>query len=276
MSLAIDLSNQVVLVTGGTKGIGRGIVERMFAAGARVAFCSRDAAECARLAAQLNIGTGGEERCLGIAADLRDHLSLSQLIETVLSHWGRIDTLVGNAGEVGPHCQPADLPLEQFEAVLTSNVIGNFHLTRLVAPQMVERGNGCILFITSIVAQNVMPTNIPYAVAKAAVTSMARSMAAEYADKGVRVNCVAPGLIRSESSRSLWENPALIRSYIADKIPMGRIGEPEEIGAICAFLASPAASYITAVTVPVDGGRFGIGQISGAAALIEPKGKEYG
>lgn len=268
MSDSALLSDQVVLVTGGTKGIGRGIVEQALLAGARVALCSRTAAESAQVADELNARFGAD-RCFGAAADLRDRDSLTQMARAVIDHWGRIDTLVCNAGEVGDHCQPHDLPADQFVQMLVSNVANNFHLVQQVAPQMLERGEGCILFVTSIVSTNVMPTNIPYATSKAAVAAMARSLAAEYAGRGVRVNCVAPGLIRTDASRIVWENPDLMRSYERNKIPMHRIGEPEEIGAACVFLASRAARYITAVSLPVDGGRAGIGQMSGENALVE-------
>lgn len=273
MSLQTDLSGTVALVTGGTKGIGRGAVEQLLLAGARVAFCSRDGAEASRLAEELAPLAQDRDGVLGLAADLEDRQSLTALVQAVLARWGRIDTLVCNAGTVGAHRPPLELPPEQFARVMEANVANNFHLAQLVLPQMLARRAGSIVFITSIVAHTVMPTNVAYAAAKAAVTSMARSLAAACADTGVRVNCVAPGLIRTEASRIVWEDPELSESYVEDNIPMRRIGEVEEVGRACVFLASEAASYVTAATIPVDGGRMGIGQIAGSARLVARAGE---
>lgn len=267
--MGTDISDQVVLVTGGTKGIGRGVVRAMLLAGARVAFSGRDAEECAHLAAALNGELcGGAERALGVRCELHDRASLSALVDATMARWRKIDTLVCNAADIGPHTNPEYVDAGLFARLLEANVANNLHLCQAVLPQMGARGSGSVILITSIVAHNAMPTNIAYAASKAAVTSMARSLAAHYATRGVRVNCVSPGLIRTEGSRDLWENEPLVRSYVSEKIPMQRIGEAEEIGAACLFLASPHASYITAATIPVDGGRLGIGQMVGSAALI--------
>lgn len=269
MSISIDLSNQVVLITGGTGGIGYGTVEQFLKAGARVAFCAPDAAECAACEEDFRTRLGlGADRVVGIAADLRDRESLARFVNAALSRWGRIDTLICNAAEFGVASVIEDVECESYARILQSNVVNNFHICRLVLPQMVERGAGSIVLLSSIVGFTTMPTNIPYSSSKAAIMSMARSLAAEYAATGVRVNCISPGLIRSNSSRDIWENEELARTYIPSKIPMQRIGEPQEIGSVCVFLASPLASYITAATIPVDGGRLGVGMPAGSTGQI--------
>ncbi|MEY4100353.1 MAG: hypothetical protein RL300_1524 [Pseudomonadota bacterium] len=269
MSISIDLSNQVALVTGGTRGIGQSIVEHMLAAGARVAFCAPEADECASCEQDFRQRLGlTQDRVMGLAADLTDRDSLSRLVQAVYARWGRIDSLVCNAADFGAASAIGDVDCDRYASLLQANVIGNFHLCQLVLPGMVDAGSGSVVLMTSIVGYTTMPTNIPYSSSKAAIASMARSMAAEYADKGVRVNCLSPGLIRTHSSRDIWTDEALARSYISQRVPMQRIGEPPEIAVVCAFLCSPLASYITAATIPVDGGRLGVGQAAGSAAQI--------
>lgn len=264
MALAIDLSGQTVLVTGGTRGIGRAIVDRMLAAGARVAFCAPSADECAAVAQALGAG----ERVLGCAADLHDLASLSALVATIAARWGGIDALVCNAADFGvpDHVDRVDPVL--YSRVLQANVVGNFHLCQQVLPAMLEKGAGSITLVTSIVGYTAMPVNIPYASSKAALASVARSLAAAYAGRGIRVNCVSPGLVRTDASRDIWEDEDVARDYIARLVPMQRIADPDEIAGACAFLASPLASYITAATLPVDGGRLGIGQLAGTPTQI--------
>jgi NAD(P)-dependent dehydrogenase (short-subunit alcohol dehydrogenase family) len=270
MSIALDLSDQVVLVTGGTRGIGHAIVEQMLQAGARVAFCAPLPEECAACEQDFRRRFGpATDRVIGLAANLRDRNSLSSLVEFVLSRWGRIDSLICNAAEFGAANAIVDVSTDGFEQLLQANVVGNFYLCQRVLPLMAERGAGSVILMTSIVGYTTMPTNIPYSSSKAAIASMARSLAAEYADKGVRVNCVSPGLIRTDSSRDIWEDEELARSYITQRVPMQRIGEPHEIAGVCVFLVSSLASYITAATIAVDGGRLGIGQSAGSIAQIQ-------
>ena len=270
MSIAIDLSDQVALVTGGTRGIGHAIVEHMLEAGARVAFCAPEADECAAVAEEIRRRLQlTEDRLIGLAADLTDRASLSKLVQTVHSRWGRINSLICNAADFGVASAILDVDCDRYAKLLHANVIGNFHLCQLVLPGMVEAGSGSIVLLTSIVGYTTMPTNIPYSSSKAAIASMARSLAADFAGKGIRVNCLSPGLIRTNSSRDIWRDEALARSYIAQRVPMQRIGEPREIATACVFLCSPLASYITAATLAVDGGRLGVGQPAGTTAQID-------
>lgn len=262
MSLAIDLSQQVAVVTGGTAGIGRATVEAMLEAGARVAFCAIAQDDCDAAAAELGkrFGTG---RVLGVAADLNRRETLTAFADRVVTEWGRIDTLVCNATDFGTGSAPTGVAPERYLQLLQANVVNNLHLCSHVLPQMEARGSGSVVLISSIAGFTTMPSNIPYSSSKAAIMSMARSLAAQYAESGVRVNCVSPGLIKTAGAQSIWDSPDGGAAYIRRNIPMNRIGEPAEIAAAVAFLASPLARYITATILPVDGGRVGIGQKAG-------------
>ena len=255
------LTGTVTLVTGGTKGIGHGIVRQVLAAGGAVALTARTADDCARVAAELG-EEFGRDRVAGIACELGDLDAVGPLVDAVTERLGPIDALVANAAATGGHGPLVSAAPEDLERMLRTNVVGNFTLGRAVAEQMAARGSGSIVFITSIAAGTPMPTNVAYAASKAGLTSAALSMAAEYASRGVRVNCVAPGLIRSFSSESAFADEAAIRSFAAGSIPLGRIGEAEEVGAACVFLCSSAGAYVTAAVIPVDGGRAGLGQVS--------------
>ena len=266
-SLALDLSSQVVLVTGGTRGIGHETVRQCLLAGASVAFCAPEPDECAARAQAFGEEFGAH-RVMAQPANLLDKPSLDALVQAVLTRWGRIDTLVCNAADFGQTSALPDVDTDVFARVLQANVVGNFHLCRLVLPAMAQRGSGSVVLLASIVGFTTMPTNIPYSSSKAALMSMTRSLAAEVASRGVRVNAIAPGLIRTVASRDIWSNPALASSYVREKIPMQRMGEPSDIASAIVFLASPLASYITAAIVPVDGGRFGVGQPAGTLAQL--------
>ncbi|WP_051419716.1 SDR family NAD(P)-dependent oxidoreductase [Paracoccus pantotrophus] len=268
MSITIDLSDQVALVTGGTRGIGQAIVRQMLEAGARVAFCAPEADECAARAAEFASLPGMSDRVMGMAANLRDRASLAALVKAVGARWGHIDSLICNAAEFGVPSRVEDVDPDIYMRLLQSNVVGNFHLCQQVVPGMLERGAGSITIVTSIVGYTTMPTNIPYSSSKAALASMARSLAAAYAGQGIRVNCVSPGLFRTEASRDIWDDPSLLEDYVTRLVPMLRIAEPSELAGACVFLASPMASYITAATLAVDGGRLGIGLQAGSARQI--------
>jgi NAD(P)-dependent dehydrogenase (short-subunit alcohol dehydrogenase family) len=261
-----ELPDKVVLVTGGTKGIGHGIVRQLLRAGARVAFTSRTALECAETATSLDAEFGAG-RTFGMACDLADSAGVPGLVEAVHARWGRLDGLVCNAADTGKHGTVDTVAEENFARMLHTNVVNNFLLARATAQYLVRNGGGSITFITSIAATTPMPSNVAYAAAKAALRSVAASLAAEYAGTGVRVNCVAPGLIRSYSSRAVWEDEDVERSFVTQNIPMRRIGEAEEVGSVCVLLASSAGAYITAANIPVDGGRAGIGQVTGSPQL---------
>jgi hypothetical protein len=179
------------------------------------------------------------------------------MVDRVLAQWGRIDILVANAAVVGDH-RPGVKSSETgaaFTTLLNTNIYSSFVLCGMVAPQMIERRDGSIIFMTSAAAALTLPHILPYSVAKAGQTHMARILAAEYAPHNVRVNCISPGMIRTDTpnSRRVWEDPQLYAAATA-KLPMRRGGEPDEIAAGVVFLAAPGSAFITGTTIPIDGG----------------------
>jgi NAD(P)-dependent dehydrogenase (short-subunit alcohol dehydrogenase family) len=268
-----DLSGQTVVITGGSRSIGRAIVEEYVRGGAKVAFFGLEKSETDEAGQEMRAALGvGEDRLFGMAADLRDRPSLRAFLDQTIERFGPIDSLVGNASDLGWVEAIEDVDFDHFAAVWMANVVGNFYLCQQVLPEMAQRGAGSVILLSSIVGFTTMPANIPYSTSKAAIASMTRSLAAQYANNNVRINCVAPGLIKTEASRMIWEDDEVARAYIGPRVPMNRIGFPEEIAKACAFLSSDAASYITAAILPVDGGRMGVGQQAGVA----PKPKSAG
>lgn len=254
MSL-FDLSGKTAVVTGATKGIGRGVVERLAEHGARVIASSRDQAACEAVAAELNERYGsGQEIAAGIACDIDSLEQIDHLATASAERWGGIDILVGNAAILPYMGQSADTPPELFDRILTSNQHHNFRLCQAVRTSMAGRGGGRIVLIGSASGHLPSPTVLAYAVAKAGLAHMARCLADEFAADRITVNCVAPGLIRSFSSKPLWEDDAVLGAITAG-IPLGRIGEPDDIAGAVIFLASAAGGYVSGATIPVDGGR---------------------
>jgi hypothetical protein len=254
MSL-FEISGKTALVTGATKGIGKGIVERMAEQGARVIISSRDQAACDALAAELNVLYGNKENiAVGIAADINNLNEMEQLSKESAARWGGLDILVCNAAILPFMGSSSETPPEQFDRILVGNQHHNFRLCQSVRPYMKKQGGGRIILIGSVSGLTPSPNVMAYAVAKAGVAHMARCLADEFAPENITVNCVAPGLVRSFSSGPLWKDPKVLKEVSAD-IPLGRIGEPDDIAGAVIFLASPAGSYISGATIPVDGGR---------------------
>ncbi|MGE0386377.1 MAG: SDR family NAD(P)-dependent oxidoreductase [Gammaproteobacteria bacterium] len=249
-----DLSGQVAIVTGGTKGIGRGIVERLAEHGARVVVSARDQAGCEAAAAEINQRYGqGAVVAAGIAANLDKVDTLQALVDKASATFGRIDILVCNAA-ILPFIGPsADTPRELFSRIMEGNIHNTFRLCHMVLPQMRARKSGNIVIIGSVSGLRPSTTEMAYGLSKAAQAHLARSLAAEVVGDRVRVNCIAPGLVRSFSSRPVWENDAVLGGFTRN-IPLGRIGEPDDIAGGVVFLCSQAGSYITGQVIPMEGG----------------------
>lgn len=245
-----DLTGKVAVITGSSKGIGRSIAECMARAGAKVVISSRKLDACENVAQGIR-DAGGE--AIAVACNVSRREDLENLIAQPVSAWGRVDILVCNAA-VNPYYGPmASMPDEAYDKVMNSNVKSNFWLCNMAAPLMEEQGGGSIIIVSSIGGNQGSGTLGVYGISKAADFALVRNLAVEWGPKSITANCIAPGLIKTDFSRALWENPK-IASGVEQGTPVRRIGDPDDIGGVGVFLASQAARYITGQTLVVDGG----------------------
>lgn len=245
-----DLTEKVVVITGASRGIGRAMALRMAGAGARVVVSSRKLDVCEEVVRTIR-EAGGE--AAAVACNVTHIDQLEHLVTTSIDVFDRIDCLVGNAA-VNPHYGPMTTIGESaFEKIINCNVRANLWLARLVLPGMAERGDGSIIYVSSIAGIKGTDDIGTYGISKAAVIAMARNLAVTWGEHGVRVNTIAPGLVRTDFARALWENPERL-AKVEEHYPMRRIGEPDDIAGTAVFLASDAGRYITGQTIVVDGG----------------------
>jgi NAD(P)-dependent dehydrogenase (short-subunit alcohol dehydrogenase family) len=245
-----DLEGKVALITGSTRGIGKSIAAAMARAGARVVVSSRKAEACEAVRAEFE-----REGWPVIArpCNVSRKEDLQALVDETLATWGRIDIAVANAA-ANPYYGPlTGLPDEAFDKIFANNVKSVLWLAGLTLPGMAERGGGSFITVGSIGGLKTSPVIAAYGISKAADHHLVRNLAAEWGPKNVRVNAIAPGLIRTDFARALWEDDARRKAREAIT-PLRRIGEPDEIGGIAVFLASPAASFITGQVIVADGG----------------------
>jgi NAD(P)-dependent dehydrogenase (short-subunit alcohol dehydrogenase family) len=245
-----DLTGRVAVITGSSRGIGRATAECMARAGARVVVSSRKPAAC-QVVADAITSNGGE--AVVIPCNVSEKPQLQNLVDQTVARFGRLDILVCNAA-VNPYFGPmSKMPDEAYDKIMNSNVRSNFWLCNMAAPHMVAGGGGSIIIVSSIGGRQGSPTLAVYGMSKAADSSLAMSLAIEWGAAGIRANCIAPGLIKTDFSRAFWENEQLLR-HVEQGTPARRMGEPEDIGGVAVFLASRAAAYITGQTLTVDGG----------------------
>ena len=245
-----DLSGKVAVITGGTRGIGRAAAEAMAGAGAKVVVSSRKQDACDEAAAAIN-EAGGE--AVGIACNISHVSELDALVSGSIAAFGKIDILVCNAA-VNPYMGPLlDIDDEAYDKTLTANVKNVLRLCGLVIPGMAERKDGAIVIVSSIAATKGSMALGAYAITKAADVQLARNLALEWGRSNIRVNCVLPGLVKTDMARALWQDPDRHERALAG-YPIGRLGEPEDLAGAILFLASPAATWITGQAIPVDGG----------------------
>jgi NAD(P)-dependent dehydrogenase (short-subunit alcohol dehydrogenase family) len=250
MSSLFDLQGKTALITGSSRGIGRAIAERMAEHGARVVISSRKIAACEEVAQGI-IGRGGQ--AIALACNVSNKEELQNLVAATRSAYGKIDVLVCNAA-VNPHYGPSqEIPDNAFEKVMDCNIRSNHWLCQMVIPEMAERGDGAVIIVSSIGGLKGSSVLGAYAISKAADMQMARNLAVEWGPRNVRVNCIAPGLIRTDFARALWENPETYQRTVAH-YPLRRIGESDEIAGAAVFLASRAGSFVTGQSIVVDGG----------------------
>ncbi len=247
-----DLTGKVAIVTGSSRGIGRAIAEAIAAAGASVVISSRKQDACEAVARAIN-EAHGEERALAVAASISDKAALQALVSATEARFGKIDILVCNAAS-NPHFGPlATISDEQFHKILDNNVLANHWLINMVAPGMRARDEGSIILVSSVGGFIGSDSIGAYNISKAADLQLVRNLAVEFGAGKVRINAISPGIIRTDFARALWENPKAEAAF-KRAVPLGRIGEPEEIAGAAVFLASPASAYMTGQSVIIDGG----------------------
>ena len=251
MTDLFDLTDKVAVITGSSRGIGRAIAEAMADHGARVVISSRKQDACEAVADAINAKHPGA--ATAIAASISSKAALEDLIARTQSEVGPVDVLVCNAAS-NPYYGPmSGISDDQFRKILDNNVLSNHWLIQLCLPGMIERRDGAVIVISSIGGLRGSATIGAYTVSKAADLQLVRTLAKECGLHNVRFNAIAPGLIRTDFARALWDNPAATERFNSEH-PMRRIGEPEEIAGAAVFLASRAGSYVNGQTIVVDGG----------------------
>lgn len=245
-----DLSGKVAVVTGSSRGIGRASAELLAQLGAKVVVSSRKAEACEEVAKAIRAG-GGDAHV--IPCNIARRNEIEHLVEATHAHYGGIDILVCNAA-INPYFGPiAKLPDETFDKIMATNVKSNIWLCNLVMPGMAERGGGSVVIMSSIAGLRGSTAIGIYGVSKAADFALCRSLAGEWGPKNVRINCIAPGLVKTDFSRALWEDPVYLERRVR-AVPLGRIGESHEIAGAVAFLGSDASSLMTGQVIVIDGG----------------------
>ena len=244
-----DLSGKVAIVTGSSRGIGRSIARTLASAGAQVTVTSRKIDACEAVATEIAADGG---KAIAVACNVSDKVQVSNLVKETQAQHGPVDILVCNAATNPVYGPMADLDDGAVEKIFRTNVQGPAWMINLVAPSMIERGGGSIILLSSIAGLTGSKNLGAYAVSKAADAQLARNYAVELGPKNIRVNAIAPGLIRTEFARALWEGED--GKAFAARTPLGRLGEPEDIAGVASFLASDAAKFVTGQVIVVDGG----------------------
>jgi NAD(P)-dependent dehydrogenase (short-subunit alcohol dehydrogenase family) len=251
MSL-FDLSGKSAIITGSSRGIGRAIAEAMADQGAKVTISSRKPGPCQEVADAIN-KKHGDGTAIAVPANISSKDELQAMVDATNKAFGKIDIVVCNAA-ANPYYGPMEgITDDQFEKVLQNNIISNHWLIQMCMPQMRERKDGAIILVSSIGGLRGSPIIGAYNISKAADFQLARNLATEYGKDNIRVNCIAPGLIRTDFARALWEDPNNLKRALSGT-PMARIGEPVEIAGAAVYLASAAGSYMTGQMMVVDGG----------------------
>jgi len=250
MKSLFDLTGKVAVITGSTKGIGRAIAEAMARAGASVVVSSRKADKCEEVAGAIR---SEGLKATAIACHIGKREDVERLVSETERQYGKIDALVCNAA-VNPYYGPmSGLTDDAFTKVIDSNVRSNVWLCNLVLPGMAERRDGSVIIVSSIGGLRGSTHLGMYAISKAADFQLARNLAVEWGPKNIRVNCIAPGLVRTDFARALWENKEVL-NRAETTTPLRRIGEPDDIAGAAVFLSSRAGAWMTGQVIVIDGG----------------------
>ncbi|WP_281684135.1 SDR family NAD(P)-dependent oxidoreductase [Thalassobaculum salexigens] len=246
-----DLTGKVALITGSSRGIGKSIAECMVKQGAKVVISSRKAEACTAVADEIK-ASGGE--AVAIPCNIGRKEDLQALVDGTRKAFGKIDILVCNAATNPVFGPMTDVSDDAYDKIMDTNVKGAFWLCNMVLPEMAERGDGAVILISSIASMYGNRKLGIYGISKAAEQQLVRNLAVEWGPKNIRVNAIAPGLIRTDFARALWEDDKR-RTIMENVTPLQRIGEPEDIGWLATYLASDGARFVTGQTIVADGGR---------------------
>jgi NAD(P)-dependent dehydrogenase (short-subunit alcohol dehydrogenase family) len=245
-----DLAGKVAIVTGASKGIGEAIARGLAAFGARVVLCSRKQAAVDAVAQDIR-AAGGD--AAAVAAHVADGEAVKALVDRTLERFGGIDVVVNNAA-VNPIYGPLlDATAEAFDKIMRVNVLAPLELAQQAYPHLVRRGGGSIINISSVGGVRPEPMLGLYSVSKAALINLTRVLAQEWAKDHIRANAICPGLVQTKFSAALWQDEAVLRRFV-ERVPLGRIAQPEEMVGLAVFLAAPASSYCTGAVFMADGG----------------------
>jgi NAD(P)-dependent dehydrogenase (short-subunit alcohol dehydrogenase family) len=250
MSLALfDLTGKVAMVTGSTRGLGEVTAKALAKAGADVAVCGRNRADLDRVSTDIkDLGRDSGGFVLDVALKDKVHEGVNQ----ILKHFGKVDILVNNAG-VNYRVPVLEFPEDSWDLIIDTNLKGYFLVAQAVVPQMLERGYGKVINMSSIFGMTPLPNQLAYASSKGGVDQMTKVMALEWAKQGVRVNAIGPTYFETELVAEIRNDPERF-NFINERTPMGRWGQPPELEGIVIFLASPASDFITGQTIYIDGG----------------------
>ena len=251
MSL-FNLKNKSILITGSSKGIGKAIAYQCAEHGAKVIISSRKLDICEQTADEINTKLGSEV-AYAIPANISDDKQLEILVNETREKIGKIDVLICNAATNPFMGSMLDMPIEKFDKVMHNNIRSNQVLCNLVLPEMISKEDGSIIIISSITAIKGSPILGAYNISKAADVMIVKNIAAEFGHKNIRANSIAPGLIKTDFAKALWENPDILKTVLSST-PMQRIGMPDEVAGVAVMLASNAGNYINGQTIVVDGG----------------------
>ncbi len=246
---SVPADRRVALVTGAARGIGAAIVERLARDGACVAVADLDQAAAEQQAERIRAQGHG---AFAVGLDVADPISPSEAVAHVLQREGRLDILVNNAGIAGLAAPVAEYPEDEWRRILAIDLDGVFYCCKAVLPHMLERGSGRIVNIASISGKEGNPNMAAYSTAKAGVIGFTKALAKEVATRGIYVNCVTPAVIATEILSQLSDEAV---GYMTAKIPMGRTGQPQEVAALVAWLASDECSFSTGAVFDISGGR---------------------
>ena len=251
MSL-FSLKNKSILITGSSKGIGKSIAHQSALMGANVIISSRKLDACEMTAKEINDDIG-REVAFPIACNIAEDEQLKYLVDKTIEILGSIDTLICNAATNTFMGSMLDMDIKQFDKVMHNNIRSNQLLCNMCLPHMIEKNDGAIIIISSIAAIKGSAFLGAYNISKAADVMIVKNIAAEFGHKNIRANSIAPGLVKTDFAKGLWENPDILNKVLESN-PMRRIGEPDEIAGAAILLSSNAGSYINGQTIVIDGG----------------------